>query len=100
MEWTDWLRALAALAATLALIGLAAVLARRFGMIQNGLSGEQCRIEVVERLMLDPRRQLALVRVDDEEHLLILSPFGDRPLSVRPAKPKQPPATPPAGTPS
>jgi flagellar protein FliO/FliZ len=94
MEWTDWLRALFALGATLALIGLAAVIARRLGMIQAGAAGAQRRMKVVERLVLDPRRQLALVRVDDEEHLLILSPFGDRPISVRPAKPE--PAAPPA----
>jgi flagellar protein FliO/FliZ len=98
MEWTDWLRALFALGATLALIGLAAVIARRLGMIQAGAGGAQRRMKVVERLVLDPRRQLALVRVDDEEHLLILSPFGDRPVSVRPAKP-EPPAPPVGPTP-
>lgn len=81
MDVLDWGRAVFALAATLALIGLLALAARRLGMVQPGPPPAGRRLRVVERLMLDPRRQLALVAVDGEEHLILLSPFGDRPIA-------------------
>lgn len=84
MEFTDWLRAAAALAATLAILGLGAYAARRFGaFLPQG--AQTRRLKVVERLALDPRRQLVLVALDGEEHLLLLSPFGDRPVAARAA---------------
>jgi flagellar protein FliO/FliZ len=73
----DWGRALFALIATLALIGLVAYGARRLGMIQPGQAGVR-RLKVLESLMLDPRRRLVVVRFDNREHLLLLSPAGDR----------------------
>lgn len=77
MEWLDWARAFAALIATLALIGAAAYGARRLGMLQPGVRGER-RLSIQESLMIDPRRRLVIVRCDDREHLLLLSPSGDR----------------------
>lgn len=78
MELLDWARAVFALLATLALIGLAAYAARRFGMLQvRGAAGAR-RLKVTESLMLDPRRRLVLVRLDGREHLLLLSPAGDK----------------------
>ena len=78
MDVLDWGRAVFALLATLALIGLLALAARRVAATQTTLNGQTRRLRVVERLMLDPRRQLALVAFDGREHLLLLSPFGDR----------------------
>ena len=86
MDILDWARALFALLATLALIGLAAYAARRFGMIQPGAGPGPRRLKVVETLMLDPRRKLVVVRFDDRDHLLLLSPDGDQPVSDVPAK--------------
>jgi flagellar protein FliO/FliZ len=77
LDWQDWLRALAALIATLALIGAFAYGARRLGMLQPGPAGEK-RLKLVESLMLDPRRRLVIVRWDGREHLLLLGPGGDR----------------------
>ena len=94
MDVLDWGRAVFALAATLALIGLLALAARRLGMVQPGSPPAARRLRVVERLMLDPRRQLALVAVDGEEHLILLSPFGDRPIARAAGR-----ATAPAGEP-
>lgn len=85
MDWTYWLRAAAGLAATLALIGGLALLARRMGMLQAPLPGGKRRMGVVESLFLDPRRRVVIVRVDDCEHVLLLSPFGDRPIASQPA---------------
>ncbi len=96
MELADWGRALFALIATLALLGLLALGARRVGMAQFGVKpGAPRRMAVVERLFLDPRRQMVIVRVDQEDHVLLLSASGDRAISVRPAPaPANPPAEP------
>jgi flagellar protein FliO/FliZ len=85
VEVLDWARALAALIATLALIGAAAFGARRLGMLQPGAQGTR-RLRVTESLMLDPRRRLVIVRCDGREHLLLLSPAGDRVVSEMAAK--------------
>lgn len=78
MEWVEWARAVFALLATLALIGLAALAARRFGLLGAAKPGVERRLKVVESLMLDPRRRLVIVQHDEREHLLLLSPAGDR----------------------
>jgi flagellar protein FliO/FliZ len=75
MSFLDLLRALFALAFTLGIIGLAAWAARRYApQLLAKLSAErgERRMQVVETLVLDPARRLVLVRVDDEERLLIL----------------------------
>jgi flagellar protein FliO/FliZ len=87
MDILDWVRALVALAATLALIGLAALAARRLGMLQDAGMGQVRRMRVMERLMLDPRRSVVIVRVDSEDHVLLLSPFGERELGRKAAAP-------------
>lgn len=88
MDFLDWVRAAAALIATLALIAGAAYAARRFGMIQPGAASGERRLKVTESLMLDPRRRLVLVRLDGREHLLLLSPAGDRVVTDIEAKPE------------
>ena len=75
MKFLDLLRALFALAITLGIIGLAAWAARRYApQIMARLNAErgERRMKVVETLVLDPARRLVLVRIDDEERLLIL----------------------------
>jgi flagellar protein FliO/FliZ len=78
MDWVEWARAVFALLATLALIGLAGLGARRLGMLGGAAPGRERRLKVVESLMLDPRRRLVIVAHDEREHLLLLSPAGDR----------------------
>lgn len=76
MELLDWARAVAALVATLALIGAVAYGARRLGMLRPGAQGPR-RLQVLESLMLDPRRRLVIVRMDGRDRVLLLSPAGD-----------------------
>jgi flagellar protein FliO/FliZ len=69
------LRAIFALAVTLGLIGLAAVALRKYGpetlaKLQTGR--RERRLVLVESLMLDPARRLVLIRLDDEERLVLL----------------------------
>ncbi|MBX9708420.1 MAG: flagellar biosynthetic protein FliO [Caulobacteraceae bacterium] len=75
MNFLDLLRALFGLAFTLGLIGLAAWAARRYApqllARLNAERGER-RMTVVETLILDPARRLVLVKIDDEERVLLL----------------------------
>ncbi len=80
MDLLTWVRALFALLATLALIGLVAYGARRLNMLQ-GVVKPARRLKITESLMIDPRRRLVVVRFDEREHLLLLSPAGDRAIS-------------------
>lgn len=86
MDWTDWLRTVFALLATLALIGGAAYIARRFGMLSNITGKTERRLVVSESLMLDPRRRLVVVRFDERDHLILLSPTRDLLVTDVPAK--------------
>ena len=75
MNLFDLARAIFGLVFVLGLIGLAAWAARRYApQLLARLSAErgERRLEVVETLVLDPARRLVLVRVDNEERLLIL----------------------------
>ena len=75
MGFLDFARAILGLAITLGLIGLAAYALRRYapGLRERfqGTRGER-RLQVIETLVLDPARRLILVRVDDEERLILL----------------------------
>ncbi|HEX8232554.1 MAG TPA: flagellar biosynthetic protein FliO [Caulobacteraceae bacterium] len=62
------------LVVTLGLVGLAAYAARRWGptgMFQVRPAGER-RLAILESLTLDPSRRLVLIRLDDEERLVLL----------------------------
>ena len=75
MGFLDFARAILGLAITLGLIGLAAYALRRYapGLMERfqGTRGER-RLQVIETLVLDPARRLILVRVDDEQRLILL----------------------------
>ena len=75
MDFADLARAVFALAVTLGLVGLAAWLARRFGpdfLLRMQKAKAQRRLSIVESLVLDPQRRIVLVRLDDEERLLLI----------------------------
>lgn len=74
MDAVEILKALIALLFVLALILLVAWAVRRFGIDKSWQlkAGNQRRLEVRERLVIDPKRQLVLVRHDNKEHLLLL----------------------------
>ena len=68
------LQAVFALAATLGLFGVGVYAARRWGPLglMRMSAAAPKRLSVVESLTLDPSRRLVLVRVDQEERLLLL----------------------------
>lgn len=75
MDAIEFIRALAALAVTLGLIGLAAWALRKFGPDAVGrliAARQDRRMKVVETLALDPTRRLVIVSLDGEERLVML----------------------------
>jgi flagellar protein FliO/FliZ len=78
MDLIDYGRFVAALLFVLGLIALTAWLARRFRLGPGGAPGGARRLAVLETLPLDARRKLVLIRRDATEHLLLLSPDGNR----------------------
>jgi flagellar protein FliO/FliZ len=76
LDLLDIARTVFALIATLALIVGAAYGARRLGMLQAGGAAPK-RMRVTETLMIDTRRRMVIVRVDEREHVLLLGPTGD-----------------------
>jgi flagellar protein FliO/FliZ len=75
MDIIEFIRALAALAVTLGLIGLAAWALRKYGpdAIGRAIAARQDRrLRVVESLALDPTRRLVVVSLDGEERLVLL----------------------------
>jgi flagellar protein FliO/FliZ len=81
----DGLRAVFALALTLGLLVGAAWLARRYGLMQGGVTapGTHKRMAVVEQLWLDAgRSRLMIVRIDGHEHVMLVTPAGAVPVTA------------------
>lgn len=79
METESYLRFVLALAFVLGLIGLLAMLAKRFnlGFPTPMKTGRDRRLAVVEVAPIDSRRRLVLLRRDGVEHLVLLGPGQD-----------------------
>ena len=80
MEAMDYFRFLLALVFVLGLIGVLTTLARRAGLgfpVAAIKPGGKRRLSVVEVTAVDGRRRMVLVRRDDVEHLLLISPTSE-----------------------
>ncbi|MCP5363956.1 MAG: FliO/MopB family protein [Hyphomicrobiales bacterium] len=78
MTLSTYFQFAAALVFVLALIGCAAMAARRFGLGHAARTpGSRRRLGVVEVLPLDGRRKLVLLQCDGTEHLVILGQTGE-----------------------
>ena len=78
MDLLSLLRMLGALGVVLGLLAGALWTIRRYDIKLPGrvAVGTGRRVELVERLPLDARRSVALIRRDGREHLILLSPDG------------------------
>ena len=76
MELLDLFRYLGALLLVLALIGGAALAARKFGIPGVARAFPDKRLHIVETLMVGPRQRLFIVRRDNVEHLVLSGPDG------------------------
>jgi len=79
MELSAYFRFVAALLFVLGIIGVFALLARRFvpGARNINRRGVKRRLAVVEVVPVDTKRRLVLLKRDDTEHLVMLGPNGD-----------------------
>ena len=85
METQDVLTAIVSLVFVIGLIGLLAVLARRLGLgfpIRATQMGKNRRLEIIETTPLDGKRRLILIRRDEIEHLLLISPNSELVIEV------------------
>jgi flagellar protein FliO/FliZ len=76
MDVIDLARYFGALLLVLALVGFAALAARRYGLsgfVQGTVSRRLC---VVETLMVGQKHKLVLIRRDGTEHLVMVGPQG------------------------
>ncbi|MGE0755150.1 MAG: hypothetical protein AB7L92_08340 [Alphaproteobacteria bacterium] len=76
MEAVDLTRFALSFLFVLGLIGLLAVVLRRYGNAQRMFAmkdSEKHRLQVMDVRYIDPKRRLLLVRRDNVEHLLLLS---------------------------
>lgn len=78
MDFDLVIRFILALLFVLALIGLFAWAARRFGLTGRigPAMGKARRLRIVEVAPLDPKTRLVLLRRDDVEHLILIGPAG------------------------
>ena len=83
MDILSLLRMIGALGVVLGLLAGGLWVVRRYEirLPQKWLSGFAAqgtarRMELVERLALDPRRSVALIRKDGREHMLLIAPEG------------------------
>lgn len=81
MDFSEIFRFVGALAFILGLIGLCAVVARRFGLAPGASAiGGQRRLGIVEVKPIDAKHRLILVRRDGKEHLILTG--GETPLLI------------------
>lgn len=80
MELSEYFRFVLALAFVLGLIGLLALVAKRYGpgMARSAMTkGRKKRLKLVEVMVLDGKRRAIIFRRDDVEHLVILGPNSE-----------------------
>jgi flagellar protein FliO/FliZ len=95
MDILSVLRTLGALGIVLGMLGGALWVVRRYDirLPQRFLAGPQeRRLAVIERLALDGRRSVALIRAGDREHTVLIAPEGllllDGPASALSTRPR------------
>lgn len=94
MDMMSFLRMMGSLAVVLGILVGTLWLVRRYQirLPQSLLAGFPARgsvrrMELVERLAIDPRRSVALIRLDDREHMVLITPEGVLALDTASAKP-------------
>ena len=101
MDVYSLVRTMGALALLLGLLAGALWAVRRFDLRLPGAVGQQRdrRLDLVERLSIDQRRSAVLIRCDDREHVVLLSPEGQLLLETRACTDGEVSGTQPVGDP-
>ena len=91
MEFVDLFKYFSALLLVLALVGLAGLAAKRFGVPGVTKAARDKRLSIVESLMVGPRQRLLIIRRDDVEHLVLSAADGAQVIETGiPTKPSAP----------
>ncbi len=77
MEAEIYVRALLSLAFVIGLIFGCLAVYKKFFMGRSSVTGKEKRMQVIENLYLDRQRRLVIVKKDDEEITILISPTGD-----------------------
>ncbi len=78
MEIYDYIKFVAALVFVLGLMGGLALVLKRIGLGNVGVTpADKRRLKIMEILPLDARRKALILRRDGVEHLVILGPTGE-----------------------
>ena len=85
MDVIDFARYLGALLLVLALVGFAALAARRFGLAGFVPGTVKRRLAIVETMMIGPRHKLLLFSRDGIEHLVLVGPQSANVIETVPA---------------
>jgi flagellar protein FliO/FliZ len=93
MDVLDFFRYFAALLLVLGLIGAAGLATRKFGLPGFAKPAAERRLHIVETLMLSPRQKIAILRRDDVEHLVMITPTGATVIESSFTPPPPPPAS-------
>jgi flagellar protein FliO/FliZ len=72
VSWLQIVLAFAVVAALLAFFGFALRYFKMRGFTMPGVAPAARRLQIIETLLIDPRRRLVIVRCDAAEHLLLL----------------------------
>jgi flagellar protein FliO/FliZ len=101
MDVLDFARYFAALLLVLGLIGAAGIATRKFGVPGFAKPVKARRIQIVETLILSPRQKIALIRRDDVEHMVMITPNGATVIEsgITPPVPQPVPASQPVPAP-
>ncbi|WP_300532111.1 flagellar biosynthetic protein FliO [Maricaulis sp.] len=96
VDLTQYFLAMLVLAGLLGVLGLFAMAVQRGWILQSvtGLAGfkaDERRMKIRETLVLDPRRRMVIVEVDEEEHLILLGATTETLVKTQPA-PERPDA--------
>ena len=77
MDYTDYLKFIAALILVLSMMGGLAFILKKLGLDRGGnlMSGKR-RLKLVEILSLDTKNKVALIQCDDKQHLVLLNING------------------------
>lgn len=94
MTLLDVSRIIFSLIAVIGLIGVFAILAKRLSVVQaNFANRQQKRLQLMETLSIDPKRKLAIIRCDGQQHLIMFGAQGecviDAQILNHPAAPSQ-----------
>ena len=90
MEIYDYIKFVAALVFVLGLMGGFALVLKRIGLGNVGVTpSDKRRLKIVEILPLDARRKALILRRDGVEHLVILGPSGETVVETNINKPEE-----------